>query len=171
MIARRVEPTLVLKERGTKRTWARLVCKKGLEDKSIAQWLANAIDRFGCKKVEFRTDNESAIVALATEVKRLREDGSMTMLSNPPIGDSQGNAVAERGVGIVHGLARTLKDALEVRRQAKISTNMAIVRWIMRHAAELYSSHQVGSTARGRTKDGRVKGGFLLRWNSGRSSF
>ena len=60
-------------------TWAMLVPRKGTEFPWIAKRAARGIDQLRHNRVTLRSDNESAIEALAREIAQARQEGSQTV--------------------------------------------------------------------------------------------
>ena len=90
----------------------------------------------GHTKVIIKTDNEWASVALKHRVaKTLKEWKSMNNVQaeRPAAYESQSNGGIEVGIKIVRGLFRTLELCLEARLRKCISTNHALVPWLLQH--------------------------------------
>lgn len=134
---------MVVPAKGAAHTWVQRRC---------AQW----IDSLGHTKVVMKCDNEPAIVALARDIRANRAEGMETAIEHSPTGESQSNGTAERGIGIIEGVIRTMKDALESRIGTTIPATCKALTWLVEHAAYLYSRCCVGKD--GRTPFERWKG-------------
>ncbi len=145
---------LNFKEKGTKMFGAHVVRKKGIANEEATRIIKD-IEKMGCKgKVIVKTDQEPAIMAVAKEIRRLRNED--TVLENSKVYDSQANGIAERAVQSVESQVRTLMLALQKRLEVKIPVTHKIVTWMVEHAADLLNKYHVGSD--GRTAFERVKG-------------
>ena len=69
------------------------------------------LDRLSYKRVVFRSDNEFVILAFLNELRRHWQ--GEVIPEAPWTGDPQSNGAAERGVRMIKGATRTIKDALE----------------------------------------------------------
>ena len=88
----------------------------------------------GYTRIVMKADQESAITDLIQNVK----DGQSKieiMLEHSPVGDSQANGDAERAVQSVQGIARTLKEALEISIAAEVPVAHDVMTWLVEHAA------------------------------------
>ena len=63
------------------------------------------------------------------------EVGIDIVMIESPVGDHQGNGVAEAAVKQVQGQVRTMKDALEARYQTRVTGDMCVVPGLVMHAA------------------------------------
>ena len=79
---------LVLKVKSTGMLTAMIVPKKGAENSWVQKRCARWIDNQGHGRINLRTDGEPAIVDLAKNVRRQREEGTETVLEHPPVGES-----------------------------------------------------------------------------------
>ena len=70
-------------------------------------------DMLGSSQVAIRSDGEPAVMQVAAAVRDARRAGSVTTLETSAPGDHAGNGLAERAVGLVGGMVRTLKNELE----------------------------------------------------------
>ena len=132
---------MVVPEKGNAAPW--LVMR-------VADWL----DWLGSQTVTLKCDNESAILALAKEIRRLRREGSITILEHPEEEGKQSNHLAEGSVNIVKGLISTLKSSTESK--TEIGPSHPLIPWIIEHAAQLKNRYMVG--ADGRTPTARLRG-------------
>ena len=101
-----------------------------------------------------RSDQEPAILALKSEVRRTSDVEIVPEMS--PVGESQSNGGAERAVRTMKGQFRTLKEALDSRYNDRIPANHAVLSWMPRHAAATVTRYQVGKD--GKTAYERLKG-------------
>ena len=91
---------------------AMVVPGKGNAAEWISRRIAGWIDRLGSKKCTLKMDNEPVIIALGIEIARKRLPDSETMMEHPEARESQSNAHAEGGVGVLKGIIFTFIDAL-----------------------------------------------------------
>ena len=92
---------------------AMVVPGKGNAAEWISKRIAGWVDKLGSKKCTLKMDNEPAIVALGREIARKRLAESETMMEHPEARESQSNAHAEGGVGVLKGIIFTFIDALQ----------------------------------------------------------
>ena len=107
----------------------------------------------------FKSDNESAILALRRRVARLlklAEHMENVQEESPPVYDSQSNGGIEIGVRIIRGMFRTLKLCLEARLNKYLPVNHPITAWLLEHTSMLINARARGSD--GRTPWQRIKG-------------
>ena len=107
-------PTLVMWDSRTKALFAHLIPSKGTDFDDLEAVLkleAADLDRLGYKRVAFRSDNEPAITSFLRELRRYWSGEVVPEAAST--GDPQSNGAAERGVRMIKGAVRTLKDALE----------------------------------------------------------
>ena len=129
------------------------------EDHYCAKLAAADIEWLGHTKIIIKTDNERAIVALKDRVaKHLKELKSMenVQIESPAAYESQSNGGIEVGIKIVRGLFRTLKLCLEQRLGKYISTDHALVPWLLQHTCILLNAKARGPD--GLTCWERIKG-------------
>ena len=143
-------PILVARERLSGATLSMVVPQKGdgtgWVNRRVAQW----VDDLGHPSIVMRTDGEAAIKALMGAVRLCREVGSQTILENSPPGDSKANGAAERAVGEVKGLIRTLRVALDRRLNCTLPETHPIFTFLIEYAGVLISKFKVwdhGKTA------------------------
>ena len=150
-------PILVSRARPTGMTWPMVVPTKGVSEPWVAQRCAKWIDSLGHRKVVLRTDNEHAIKALAREIKRLRQDDSITITDDHPAeGEHSENSIVEKAVDTCKGMVRTLKDSLERHLDRVINPKEPIMKWMVEHVGYLISRFTVGKD--GKTPYDRWKG-------------
>ena len=114
------------------------------------------LDYSGSQTVSLKCDNESAILALAQKIRRLRREGSITIMEHPEEEEKQSKHLAEGSVNVVKGLIRTLKSSTESNLRTEIGPSHPLIPWIMEHAAQLKNRYIVG--ADGRTPTERLRG-------------
>ena len=94
--------------------FAHFVPAKGTDfdgSETVLKLCAADLDRLGYKRVVLRSDNEFVIVAFLNELKRHWQGEVVPEAAST--GDPQSNGAAERGVRMIKGATRTIKDALE----------------------------------------------------------
>ena len=82
---------------------------------------------------------------VAAAVRDARRAGSVTTLKTSAPSDHAGNGLAERAVGQVGGMVRTLKNEFEFNCQMQIPPVSKTIAWIIGHAATLLNLDTVGS--------------------------
>ncbi len=97
---------LVCKDAGSKSLFADVCTRKGAMEFSVTQTLGN-IRRLGYKRISVKTDQEPALIALASAVIRDRQDE--TILEHSAFADSASNGVVEKGVQQIGQQVRRLK--------------------------------------------------------------
>ena len=103
------------------------------------------MDVLGSTQVAIRSDGEPAVMQVAEAVRDARRAGSVTTLETSAKGDHAGNGLAERAVGLVGGMVRTLKNELEFNCQMQIQPESKTTAWIIGHATTLLNLDTVGS--------------------------
>ena len=125
-------PILVLKDRRSKLTWARVVPAKGVNAYAIKQ-TAKMITLLGYTKIIFKSDGEPAIKALKEAIKN--ELAIEVIMEESPVGDHAANGDVESAVRQVQGQIRTMKDALESRCGQRLPRDSHALPWLVAHAA------------------------------------
>ena len=129
--------------------FAHVVPQKGDdEDHYCAKLSVADIEWLGHTKVIIKADNGRSVVALKQRVaKILKEWQSIEHVQreSPAANESQSNGGIEVGVKIVRGLFRAWKLCLEARFGKYISTNHALVPWLLQHTCTLLNAKSSGS--------------------------
>ena len=133
---------VVCKDTGTKTVFGDVCPKKGALEYSVDQTLAN-IRRLGYKRISLKTDQEPALVALAKEVIKQRDDE--TILEHSHVAESASNGVIEKGVQQLEEQARVLKLGLQRRIGSFVQTTHPVIAWLVPHAADFLNKLEVGS--------------------------
>ncbi len=132
----------------SKNLFAHVVPQKGDDEDHYCAKLAVAdVEWLGHTRIILKTDNERAIVALKHRVaKILKEWKSMdnVQVEAPAAYESQSNGGIEVGIKIVRGLFRTLKLCLESRLGKYVSTDHALVPWLLQHTCTLLNAKSRG---------------------------
>ena len=137
-------PILVAKDRWSGMVFAMAVERKGAADPHAVIKLTEWIDALGSMKVAIRSDGEPAIKQVAAAVRDSRREGTVTTLENSPPGDHASNGIAERAVGQIAGMVRTLKSELEHNARGVLETESRTWAWIVNYAACLINLDSVG---------------------------
>ena len=143
---------LVVKDRRTGMVFALSVERKGAADLHAVEKLAEWVEVLGSTKVTVRSDGEPAVMQVAAAVRVARRAGSVTTLETSAPGDHAGNGLAERAVGLIDGMVRTLKHELEFNCEMQVPPESKTVAWINGHAAALLK----GPMGRYRSNGGEV---------------
>ena len=152
-------PVLVAYDRKSKTIFAHPVPHKGLEkdgkvDEYPVRVLVKDLDRLGYKRVNGKSDQEPAILAVCNAVKAMWKGEWVP--ERAPRGESKSNGEVERAVQTIHGLARTLKEHLEQYARITIDPKSPILAWLIEHTANLHYLFNKGED--GMTPYQRVKG-------------
>ena len=78
----------------------------------------------------------------------LRKEGTVVLLEQSPVGESQSNGIAERQVQAVEDLVRTMRGALTHRLQCRIVATHPLFQWMILHAASVMNRYVVGRDGR-----------------------
>lgn len=149
-------PVLIVFDRRSKTIWAHPVPSKGIAHPWPAKVLTDDLDKLGYKKVVLKSDMEPSIRALAQAVKA-SWTGEL-ILEGSPVGQSQSNGEVERAVQSVHGLARTLKEALEIQGNFVLDARSPALAWLIEYTGVLLNLFSRGSVGDGFTAFHRLKG-------------
>ena len=101
-------PMSVAKDRRKRIVCALPVERKGAVDPHAVEQPVAWVDMLGSSQVAKRSDGEPAVMQVAAAVRDARRAGSVTTLETSAPGDHAGNGLAERAVGLVGGMVRTL---------------------------------------------------------------
>ena len=137
-------PMLVAKDRRTGMVFVLTVERKGAADPHAVEQLAAWVDMLGSSQVATRSDGEPAVMQVAAAVKDARRAGSVTTLETSAPGDHAGNGLAQRAVGLVGGMVRTLKNELEFNCQMQIAPESKTIAWMILQATTLLNLDTVG---------------------------
>ena len=104
-------PIFCGKDRDSRWYYGILMPCKGTQDAYCAKQTTTELSLAGHRRFVLRSDGEPAILALRTLVcaKLAGEHGQETVVETSPVGDSQGNGLAEQAVREVKAKTRTLK--------------------------------------------------------------
>lgn len=107
----------------------------------VAYWV-EVLESLGYRRVTMRSDNEPSIVAFLEKLKGAWPGEVVAESSS--VGDPQSNGAAEAGVGVVKGLIRTNKLALEGKLGQTIADDHPLLQWIVRYSTAVYRRYKVG---------------------------
>ena len=110
---------------------------RGIESIYGVKCLVGDLNRLGYKRVNVKTDQENAIVLVVQKAKEMWP-GEM-IIEKSPVGESRSNGEAERAAQSIHGLARTLKEHVEIHARMKLDPKSPLIAWIIEHSSNLYS--------------------------------
>ena len=91
----------------------------------------------GSTEVTIRSDGEPAVMQVARTVRGARRAGCASTLETSAPGDHFRNRLAERAVGMVGDVVRTLKNELEFNCQMQIPLESKTIAGVFGHAATL----------------------------------
>ena len=147
---------LVGKDRDSGALMAHIVPMKGAETEWVVKQVIKDIRQLGHHgRLLLRSDQEPAIEALKDEIARGRT-GATTVIESSPVGDSQSNGLAERGVRTLEELMRVHKMDLEQRIGTTLAMDHVVFEWMVEFVANSYNQNQVGHD--GKTPYQRVRG-------------
>ena len=149
----------MIRDSRSKSVFAHVVPSKGLDPKGFAvSSIVHDVLWLGYTKVVLKSDNEPAVVKLASEALReLRiRDLEQCLEEHAPEYDPQSNGSAEIAVRLVKGHLRTLRSCLESQIGFRIPAKHPLMSWMVRHAACLITWCAKGHD--GRTGYERAKG-------------
>jgi len=114
-----------------------IVPKKGISESWVDVRVSVFINGFGYKKLLFRSDNELSIVALR---KKIAAGCHAQVIEEDAIaGESPSNGLAEVGIKIVEGVARTHKIDLEQKIKKEVDNRSILLSWLVEHACTVYN--------------------------------
>ena len=116
---------------------------KGPGDTWIVKQLTKDLADWGRTHICLMSDGEPAMTAFQQAVAQARPR-QQTVLRNSPPYNPQSNGGAEKAAQDVVDVARRLVLAFEARLKQKLSLQLPIARWLVRHAAFIMTRYQVG---------------------------
>ena len=133
-------PQLIMIDHKSGRVWSYRVPYKGILEG--ASWLPKRIVQdldncgYGEVQLQFKSDQEPAIVMLQTAVQDLRPNSTPT---NSPVGESESNGSVENAIRRVLEQVRVIRHQFECGIKAKIPDDAPMMAWLIRWAGELIS--------------------------------
>ena len=107
------------------------------------------IELLGCPTRINKTDQEEALNAVIRKVRQYTGADTQNMQEHSPVGSSQSNGATERRIQTIEGQVRTLRSAFEARIGARLPISSFLVAWLVVHAGNIITLHEVG-------RDGKV---------------
>ena len=157
-------PVLVGKDRQMGTLLAHAVPEKGAGLEWTAKQVCRDLVKFGIGgQVVLKGDQEPALVSVIEDVVKQR-GGGRTVPEYSPVGESQANGVAERGVQTIEGLVRSHKLDLEEKIGAAVPIEKPIIAWLIEHCADIHNKFHVyadGKTSFEKVKGKKHRGEFL----------
>jgi hypothetical protein len=148
-------PILIVKDRFSKCVWAHPVPSKGLEHPHGSRCLLNDVRETGYKRLILKSDQEPSIRALCTEVKN-GFSGEIIPEVAPKENHEKSNGEAEATVKQIHGMVRTLREALQCQAKLHLPVKHPVLAWMIEHAGTLLTLFSRGDD--GLTPFHRLKG-------------
>ena len=152
-------PILVVREVASRMTLATVVPLKST-GAFVAKRVVAFLREIGCEQCDLvaKSDQEPAIVAIVTEVGRMRaaNGAGRYIVESSPVGSSASNGVVERAIRSVEQQVRVMRDAFEGRTRVKLSARHPLMTWIVEYSGYLLSRFEVGND--GKTAYERCKG-------------
>ena len=143
-------PILCGKDRDSRWYYGILMPCKGTQDAYCAKQTTTELSLAGHRRFVLRSDGEPAILALRTLVcaKLAGEHGQETVVETSPVGDSQGNGLAEQAVREVKAKTRTLKFHTEELVGVRIGNDSTVLPWLVKHAVAMINRGRKGPDGR-----------------------
>ena len=148
-------PVMIVFDRASKSIWSHVVPSKGIMHPWSTKALIDDLNKTGYKRVVIKCDQEPSIKAVAQAAKEGWEGEAI--IENSPKGESQSNGEVERAVQSAHGLARTLKEAIEIQIKETLDPKSPTLAWLVEYAGVLLNLFHRG-TQDGFTAFHRLKG-------------
>ena len=149
---------LVLFDGRSKGVYGVMHQKKGAQFEGVeavlVKWVS-ILNGMGYRRVIFRSDNEPSLIAFLGRLKEAWIGGEVVP-ERSDVGEPQSNGAAESAVGILKGMVRTLKMALEGRLGSAVPADHALVPWLVHMASSMQRRFKVGPD--GRTPYERIGG-------------
>ena len=136
---------MVVRDRDTRMTLSFLVKAKGATDDYVIKRLGAFLKEVGHigNKIIIRSDQESAVNAVAEKLAASRVD-AQTIMEHSPVRSSGSNGVIERAVKEVECHIRSMKSALDERLKTEIMGDSKILPWMIEFSAVLLNRYLVG---------------------------
>lgn len=152
-------PTLFSVCNKTGYTSAHVMPQKGVHPYAVRR-MAQNLDQLGHKKLNFKTDQEPAILALRAAVA-VEATADCIIPEASPVGESQANGEVEGAVRMIKAQVRTMRLSLQSRYNREIKEDHNVIPWLVPEAAASINRYQVG--ADGKTRRERLKGKKWIR--------
>ena len=146
----RASPILVVNDTYHKWPGSEIVPSKGVQHPYSVAAFVDILVNHGHSKFILKSDNEPAIL----ELKRVAaagcsmNHGHTTIFEESPVAKRQANGFIEECVRSIKAKSRTLKFACEELYGAKISSEHAVLPWLVRHASACLAYGQHGPHGR-----------------------
>ena len=137
-------PIAVVRENARGETRSHALLSKSVsidEDAYVVTAIVADIYSMGYKRIILKSDQENAMKAVRTQVKR-KWDGDVVPRFSPK-GKSAANGVVEKAVQEVEGQVRTMILALESRIGCKLELDHPVMYWLVEYASELINRIKV----------------------------
>ena len=138
---------LVCKLYPSRKVMACVVESKGVVDLYGVQRVTAFIRESGLVDFNFvvKSDQESSIVAMLEQaIRRSGRHGSVVPEASA-VGESASNSRAERTIQAVEDMLRVHKHALEARLGKRVTSDSAILKWLVEHVADILTKYTVNS--------------------------
>ena len=132
----RAQPMILIKDHKSKHTHATTVDAKGVTKFSVDNFV-QFLHSLGHKRLILKSDNEPALLALKTAVKK--ESGIDIIFQEVAVGDHAANGMAEAGVREIAKECRVIKACLEHRLGSKLHAKHPLLAPIPAYAAAMWS--------------------------------
>lgn len=122
------------------------VPRKGAAYKKVLDYIVQWIRCQGAPRVKFviKSDSEPSMKQVQDDLRGQNKD-LIIIPENTPVGDSASNGIAERAVEEVHGYIRTLVKDLEEHIGFRVTHDMPIYHWLVRHVGTILTRVKVHS--------------------------
>ena len=148
-------PMLVVFDRWSKSIWSHPVPTKGLEHPHGSRCLLNDLRETGYKRLVLKSDQEHSIRAVCREVQNGFE-GEVVPEAAPIEDHAKSNGEAEVSVKRVHGLSRTLREAVQHGIGDTIPGTHPVLAWLVEYSGVLITLFGISDD--GLTPYHRLKG-------------
>ena len=148
---------VVAKDRDSGMVMSSVVPMKGASSSFAAKRIRAFAKELGQEHTDLtlKGDQEAALQDLLQETARIRAPAK-TFIEQSPVGESESNGVAERGIQTIEGEIRVLKDAFEARVEKKLRSDDNILAWLVEYAGVVVNRFEVGHD--GKTPYERLRG-------------
>ena len=131
----RAQPMLVIKDHRSKHVRATSVDAKG-PTKFATNFCKEFLNCLGHRKLLLKSDNEPAILALKTSVKKATEEVDIAF-QEVAVGDHAANGMIESEVREIAKECRVIKSCLETRLGVKLDYKHPLLLWIPAYASAI----------------------------------
>ena len=144
--AQGVLPMLAVKSHESRMTFAHVVERKEPVDSTVRRLVAD-LDWLGLRKLVFKSDQETSILALKQAVRESMPTVGFVM-EECPVEEHQPNGTIEVTVREIQNQVRVTKSELEERMKCEVPSRHPVLAFLVEHAERLMPRCQVGRVGR-----------------------